>query len=600
MGRHARPGRDDSAAEPDPLTDVLPLGGGHRSQDRRRGVSIGVIVAVVCVIVVVAAVISWRFLGEVLSDRSHTAAGRCIGSKQRVAVIADPAIAEHVQEFANRYNGSGSKVGDHCTVVTVKPANSDAVVHGFAGTWPAELGDQPALWVPGSSVSAARLAVTAGQHSIGDSRSLVTSPVLIALRPELGHQLANQTWATLPDLQSAPDALAGVQLPAWGSLRLALPLEGNGDAAYLAGEAVAAASAPPGAPATAGTGALRTLLGTQPKLADSSLPEAMNALLEPGDPAMAAVHAVVTTEQQLFQRGRSVPNGAAAVSSWLPPGPVALADYPTVLLNGAWISPDQATAASTFARFMHKPDQLAVLAQAGFRVPGVKPPSSDVTSFAALSATLSVGDNAVRAALADALAAPANGPAVTIMLDQSMPTNEGGQTRLANVIAALDSRIKALPPTTVLGLWTFNGAEGRVVVPAGPLAEPVNGQPRSAALAAALDNQHSSNGGSVAFTTLRLVYQDALAHFRPGQPNSVLVITAGPHTDKTLDGPGLQSFIQQNRNPDKPVAVNIIDLGTDPDQPTWAAVAQLSGGSCQNLTTSAAPEFVTAVNTYLS
>ena len=34
--------------------------------------------------------------------------------------------------------------------------------------------------------------------------------------------------------------------------------------------------------------------------------------------------------------------------------------------------------------FMHKPEQLAKLAKAGFRVNGVKPPSSAVTSFAAL------------------------------------------------------------------------------------------------------------------------------------------------------------------------------------------------------------------------
>ena len=95
------------------------------------------------------------------------------------------------------------------------------------------------------------------------------------------------------------------------------------------------------------------------------------------------------------------------------------------------------TAASEFARFMHKPEQLAKLAKAGFRVNGVKPPSSDVTSFPALPSTLSVGDDAMRATLADAVTAPSNGPAATIMLEQSMTTDEGGKTRLANVVAAL-------------------------------------------------------------------------------------------------------------------------------------------------------------------
>jgi Bacterial extracellular solute-binding protein len=574
--------------------------GGHRSDGGRRGVSIGVIVALVAVVVVVAAVILWRFFGDALSHRSHTAAGRCVDGKETVAVIADPSIAEQVQQFAERYNGSAAPVGDHCVAVGVKSAGSDAVVNGFIGKWPADLGQRPALWIPGSSVSAARLAAAAGKETITDSRSLVTSPVLLAVRPELQRALGNEKWSTLPGLQSKPDALAALKLPAWGSLRLALPLGDNSDAAFLAGEAVAAASAPPGAAPTAGTGAVRTLINGQPKLADNSLAEAMNSLLRPGDPATAPVHAVVTTEQQLFQRGKTLPDAGSTLSSWLPPGPAAVADYPTVLLSGSWLSQEQVTAASAFARFMHKSDQLAQLAKAGFRVEGVKPPSSDVTSFAALPSRLSVGDDATRATLANTLTTPSGGPAAIIMLEQSMTTEEGGKTRLANVVGALDNRIRELPPNSVVGLWTFDGKEGRSEVSAGPLADSVDGKPRPDALTAALDKQHASSGGAVSFTTLRMIYKDALTNFRPGQTNSVLLITAGPHTDQTLNGQGLQDFIRQGADPAKPVAVNIIDFGADPDRSTWEAVAQLSGGSYQNLATSASPELATAVNNFLS
>ena len=122
----------------------------------------------------------------------------------------------------------------------------------------------------------------------------------------------------------------------------------------------------------------------------------------------------------------------------------------------------------------------------------------------------------MRATLANALTAPAGNPAVTIMLDQSMTTQEGGKTRLANVAAALDAQMQALPPTSAVGLWTFDGVEGRSEVPTGPLSDPVDGQPRSAALAAALDEQTASGGGAVSFTTLRMIYDDALAKFRAG------------------------------------------------------------------------------------
>lgn len=573
--------------------------GGHRSDSGRRGVSIGVIAALVTVVVVVGSVIVWSFFGDALSNRSHQAAGRCAGGNESVAVIADPSIADSVQQFAQSFNSTAGPVGDHCMVIGVKPAGSDAVLNGFIGKWPADLGGQPALWIPGSSISAARLAGAAGQKTITDSRSLVSSPVVLAVRPELQQALASQNWAALPGLQTNPNSLAGLNLPAWGSLRLALPTNGNGDASFLAGEAIASAAAPPGAPVTQGTGAVRALLGAQPKLADASLTEAMNTLLKSGDPATAPVHAVVTTEQQVFARGQSLNDAKSNLGLWLPPGPAAVADYPTVLLSGSWITQEQSAAASEFARFMHKPDQLAKLAKAGFRVNGVQPPSSPVTSFPSLPSTLSVGDDTTRATLAEAMASPSSGVAATIMLDQSMPSQEGGKTRLANVIAALQDKIKALPPTSVIGLWTFDGHEGRSEVASGPLSDPVNGQPRSAALSAALDKQYSSNGGAVSFTTLRMIYQDMQTNYHAGQTNSILVITGGPHTDQSLDGAGLQDFIRKSADPAKPIAVNVIDFGADPDRSAWEGVAQLSGGGYQNLSTSASPELTTAVNTYL-
>jgi hypothetical protein len=596
------PRRDPAPAASGPPTGghrVLPsFRGGHRNEGGRRGVSIGVIAALVSVVVVVGVVILWRFFGDALSNRSHSA--RCVGEKQPVAVIADPSISDQVQHFAERFNAQAAPVGDHCVAIGVKPAGSDAVVDGFIGKWPGDLGQRPALWIPGSSVSAARLTAAAGKETVSDSRSLVNSPVVLAVRPELHKALGDQKWATLPDLQTKPDSLAGLNLPSWGSLRLALPLGGNSDAAFLAGEAVAAASVPPGAPPTDGSGAVRTLIGGQPKLADNSLGEAMNALLKPGDAASAPVHAVVTTEQQVFVRGQSQADAGGTLSAWLPSGAAAVADYPTVLLSGSWLSQEQVTAASEFARFMRKPDQLAELAKAGFRAEGTKTPKSDVTRFPALPSTLSVGDDGSRAALANAVSAPASAPAATIMLEQSMTTEEGGKTRLGNVVSALEDRIKGLAPNAVIGLWTFDGKEGRSEVPVGPLGDQVDGKPRSEELAAALDRQHASSGGAVSFTTLRLIYQNAQANFHAGQTNSVLVITSGPHTDQSLGGQGLQDFIKQSADPAKPVAVNVIDFGSDSDRETWEAVAKLSGGGYQNLSTSASPDLATAVTNFLS
>jgi hypothetical protein len=154
-----------------------------------------------------------------------------------------------------------------------------------------------------------------------------------------------------------------------------------------------------------------------------------------------------------------------------------------------------------------------------------------------------------------------------------------------------------LRPTASVGLWTFDGVEGRPEVPTGPLSDPVDGKPRPAALSAKLYGQTASGGGAVSFTTLKMIYDDALAKFHQGQTNSILVITAGPHTDQSLDGNGLQDYVRRTFNQAKPIAINVIDFGSDSDRPTWEAVAQASGGNYQNLSTSASPDLASAIAT---
>jgi hypothetical protein len=308
---------------------------------------------------------------------------------------------------------------------------------------------------------------------------------------------------------------------------------------------------------------------------------------------------VAITEQQLFSRAGNLQGAKDTVAQWIPDGPVAIADYPTVLLAGDWLSEEQVSAASEFARFMGKPEQLEALARAGFRAEGTTPPASDVVSFPTLAAPLPTGDDAMRAALAAAVA-PAGAAVTTVVLDQGLAGDEGGRPRLANVTAALSNRIRALPPNAAVGLWTFDGADSRPVVTTGPLSDDLGGQRRSDALMSTLDGLAPTGGGAVSFTTLPRAFTDALANYRPGQPNSILVITQGPHTDRTLDGPGLQNYLASAADPNRPVTINVIDFGADPDRPVWEAVTQLSGGSYQEIATSDSSDLVAAIARMLS
>ena len=133
----------------------------------------------------------------------------------------------------------------------------------------------------------------------------------------------------------------------------------------------------------------------------------------------------------------------------------------------------------------------------------------------------------------------------------------------------------------------------------GPLSDQLNGQPQSAALTAALDKQYSSNGGAVLFTTLKMIYDGAVANYRPGMKNSVLVITAGPHTDQFMDGPGLQDFVRKVFDPARPVAINVIDFGSDPDRAAWGIGSADIRRRLPEPVPVASPDLATAVATFL-
>lgn len=611
MGKHSIPSGGTFGEPPsgEPGEDNPPSGRIRRAegdwQGRRRrldsgprGVSLGVIAAVVGVVALVAGVVLWRFFGDALSRRSSDAAQQCLQGTATVPVVADPSIAGILTAFSERFDAEASPVGDKCVDVVVTPADSDAALRGLTGTWPAELGERPALWLPASSVQSARLQSAAGKQVVSDARSLAISPVVLAVRPELKRSVEQEGWGALPRLQNDPGSLDSRNLPGWGTLRLALPAVGSADANYLVAEAVAAATAPPNTPATAGLPAVSALLAGQPPLPSGASAAAWEALTAPGDPAAAPVHAVAMTEQQLFARSDDLANAADVVAQWIPAGPVPLADYPTVLLSGPWLTDEQVAAASEFARFLRRDDQLRELAEAGFRPEGATPEGNAVVDFPKLQAALPAGDEAVRAAVAGAVN-PLGGT-TTIVLNEGLTGDEGGQVRLFNVTAALRDRITALPPDAAVGLWTFNKINSGAAVSTGPLGDQMETQPRSAVITGVLEATAPTSGGGLSFTTLRAAYGDALLNYRPGQPNSVLVITQGPHTDDALDGAALEDFIAKSQDPNRPLPITVISFGADPDRPTWEAVARLSGGSYQELPTSAGPDLLAAISRSLS
>ena len=257
-----------------------------------------------------ARVILWRFFGDALSNRSR--APRPLGAwtaRSTVAVVADPRSPIRSGTSPSSYNQTAEPVGDRC-------------VQGRASSPPT-----PTRWSTASSASGPPNSVSAPR--CGSRRARCPRPGW-KRRPARRPSATADRWSPPPScLPSGPqlkDASGPTELGHAAGPADQPDRAGRAESAGLgAAAAVVAAqwrqrrflSGGRGGGRRVGTrrcagqrraGAVNTLMGGQPKLADNKASTAMDALLDAADPATAPVHAVVTTEQQLFERGASLPD----------------------------------------------------------------------------------------------------------------------------------------------------------------------------------------------------------------------------------------------------------------------------------------------------
>ena len=124
--------------------------GSHRAvTDGRRGVSVGVIAALVTVVVVVGAIILWRFFGDALSDRSAVAAARCVVGDVAVAVIADPGRSPSTPHTGRRLQPDRRPRRRQVRQGRRQDRRlRRQVVNGFVGKWPANSVSGPPCGFP--------------------------------------------------------------------------------------------------------------------------------------------------------------------------------------------------------------------------------------------------------------------------------------------------------------------------------------------------------------------------------------------------------------------------------------------------------------------
>ncbi|EGD53549.1 substrate-binding domain-containing protein [Gordonia neofelifaecis] len=361
----------------------------HNSGERSRHYVSRPLVAFALALILVAGIVTaWRQLGDQIDDEQPVAASECLDGPAKVSVLADPAIAPGLQKIAESFDATKPIVRDHCITVEVRPADARATLEGLtAKDWDAQTyGEFPAAWIPESSIWSAALQTAKPDALQGQPESLVSSPIRLAMEPEIAKAGADQiAWAELPD-QTKARSLAQYGRASWGSMRIAMPTGPQSDATALGAQAVAAATVPTQQSLTLAqaqsppvVGALDQLMSAPPKVGDGSIDAAVRSIADTTDPADAPVRAVSVTEQHLYVLTKD--DQTARVAAVAPKGPTPVADYPVVKLAGPLVPAHVSDAISQFITFARKPPQMEILTRAGFRGSGPLPAPTATIGF---------------------------------------------------------------------------------------------------------------------------------------------------------------------------------------------------------------------------
>ncbi|WP_439028963.1 substrate-binding domain-containing protein [Gordonia terrae] len=394
----------------------------HRSSGgesiRSRGVSRGVVFALLSILLIAAIVVTWQDLGDQIDRQAEEAAAQCVEGRAEVPIVADPDIAPGLSAIAGDFAETNPVVRDRCVTVAVRPGDAKITLDGLTGTWDAaSMGAYPAAWVPQSSVWSADLAAAKPDAIEGDTRSLVSTPVVLAVSPALNDAIgADLDWSQVPTLQRRDNSLADVGLPGWGSLRMAMPLGAQSDASALAAQAVATRVTRTSGPLTAAdaesprvSSSVPAMLEGAPLSPDGTPKGAATLIADAPDPAKAGIHVVPITEQQLFQMTRA--DTRPRLAELIPGGPTPIADYPIVRLSGTDVADFAADAVAEFIEFASQPEQLQLLTELGFRGDAPMPKPTPTVTFPRTPNPMPTPENGAIVAINRLVYGPASVPA---------------------------------------------------------------------------------------------------------------------------------------------------------------------------------------------
>ncbi|MDG4795927.1 substrate-binding domain-containing protein [Micromonospora sp. WMMD1082] len=524
-------------------------------------------------------------------------AGQDCSGKIELSVAVASELAPAVDEAASEWEAKGAAVDGTCIDVTVAasdPVEVAAVVAAKHGAILAGVGQasgtavSPDVWIPDSSMWLLRLKTGgAAAFEPGNGASIASSPVVVAM-PEptatrLGWPQKELDWTQLLSrLNSDRPLKTGI-------------VEPTRDAAGLSGllsMMAAAASAGGETAEQERVGALRALASSASALRQDLLakfPTAADATT-----LASALGAAALSEEDVIQyNARKPPVPLAAL--YLKPAPLQL-DYPYAVLPG--VEPAKASAARVLFEALTTPsfkDKLAAQSLrgpdgnwgTGFNAPqgAPSPASGDASAVPPPQGGIAAGGlapDAVERAVSSWSIATLSGRMLCIIdvsgsMKKPVPTANGA-TRQQVTAEAARRGLNLFDDSWSIGLWVFStnlvgSRDYREVLPVAPLSRQRSELERS------LDTVVSSSGDTGLYDTLLAAYKDVQQNWEPGKVNSIVLFTDGKNEDANgISQKQLLAELDRIKDPDQPIQVIIIGIGTEVSKSELDTIAESAGG----------------------
>lgn len=524
-------------------------------------------------------------------------AGPDCSGKIELSVAVATELAPAVDAAASEWEQKGAAVDGTCIDVTVAAADAvevAAVVAAKHGATLAGVGQasgtavSPDVWIPDSSTWLLRLQTGgAAAFAPGNGASIASSPVVVAM-PEPRAEVLG--W---PDKEIGwTELLARVNSDR--PLKTGI-VEPTRDAAGLSGllSLMTAASSAGGATAEQDRiGALRALASGASALRQDLLAKFPTA--SDGTTLASSLGAAALSEEDVIQYNAKKPPVPLA-ALYLKPSPLPL-DYPYAVLPG--IEPAKDSAARVLFEVLTTPSFKDKLAAQALRGPdgnwgsGFEPPKGapspaggDPSAAPPPQGGIAAGGlapDAVERAVSSWSIATLSGRMLCIIdvsgsMKKAVPTANGA-TRQQVTAEAARRGLNLFDDSWSIGLWVFStrldgSRDYRQVVPTGPLSR------QRSTLERSLDTITSSSGDTGLYDTLLAAYKDVQQNWEPGKVNSIVLFTDGKNEDADgISQRQLLAELKRIKDPDQPIQVIIIGIGTEVSKAELDTIAQSAGG----------------------